>query len=113
MKPFHANANAEVKMPSLLDTRYEKESNVVTRQVAGEIILVPIVRRIGEEACLYTLDEIAAFLWEKLDGEQTGRSLAEALQTSYSVEPSQAETDVEAFLQQLESIGAIRSAPSQ
>ncbi len=100
-------------MPNLLDTRYEKQSTVVTRKVAGEVILVPIVRRIGEEACLYTLDEIAAFLWERIDGEQTGRSLAETLRASYSVESPQAETDVQVFLQQLESVGAIRSSSPQ
>ena len=96
-----------------LDARFERESNIVTRKVAEEIILVPVIKRIGEEACLYTLDEVAAFLWERLEGQATGRDLAKALKTSYLIDDSQAETDVRTFLEQLESIGAIRALTPQ
>lgn len=99
--------------PDFLDARFERDSNIVTRKVAEEIILVPIVKRIGEEACLYTLDEIAAFLWERLEGPATGWDLTEALKASYHVDESQAETDVRTFLEQLESIGAIRALAPQ
>ena len=91
-----------------LETRFEKNSSIVTREIAGETILVPIVRRIGEEACLYTLDEVGTFLWGNLDGQATGRNLAEILKTSYLVDAAQAETDVRTFLEQLESAGAVR-----
>lgn len=93
----------------LLDARFVKNSSVVTRKVAGETILVPISRSIGNEPCLYTLDDTAAFLWERLDGERTGRDLARELTTSYEVAKEQAETDVQAFLEQLKSVELVRS----
>ena len=92
-----------------LDIKFEKNPSVVTRKVAGETILVPISRSIGNEPCLYTLDDTAAFLWERLDGHRHGRDLARELTLSYEVSPEQAETDVQAFLEQLKSVELIRT----
>jgi hypothetical protein len=94
---------------ALLDMKFEKSPSVVTRKVAGETILVPISRSIGNEPCLYTLDDTATFLWERLDGQRAGRDLAKELTVSYEVATKQAETDVQAFLEQLKSVELIRS----
>ena len=92
----------------LLDIRFEHEPAIVTRQVAGEVILVPTRRIMGDEGALFTLDDVAAFLWERLDGKRSGRDLITALESAYSAEPGQAERDVRIFLEQLQSIEAIR-----
>jgi len=91
----------------ILEMRFERQPTMVTRLVAGETILVPIIRQMGEEASLYTLDEVATFLWEHLDGQHTGCDLVKALTQTYAVEAAQAEKDVRSFLEQLKSIEAI------
>lgn len=91
----------------LLNVKFEHASTVVMRRVAGEVILVPVTPRVREDPCLYTLDEVAAFLWEGIDGNRTGRDLTEALRAAYAVEIGQAEADVRQFLGQLESIQVI------
>ena len=95
-----------------LDVRLEHEPTIVTRRVADEVILVPTTR-MGDDAALFTLDEVAAFLWERLDGRRTGRDLISALVSAYAVEPEQAEQDVRTFLTQLESIQAIRAVAAE
>ena len=95
-------------MTSLLDVQFETHPSIVTRKVAGEVILVPVSGRI-EEPCLYTLSETAAFLWEQLNGKKTGQDLARALESNFEVEKAQADTDVQIFLEQLQTINAIRS----
>jgi len=85
---------------------------MVARRVAGEIILVPTKSQIHEDVALYTLDEVAAFLWEQLDGRQNGWDLVQTLLTTYAVEPSQAQEDTCQFLEQLKSIEAIRPSES-
>ena len=95
-----------------LDLCFERQNAIVTRRVAGEVILVPIDRRIPGEPSLYTLDPVAAFLWESLDGRETGRGIAGRLQEIYEVDSNQAEADVRLFLEQLLSIQAIRSVPA-
>jgi hypothetical protein len=99
----------EMQEIDVLERRYEHDPAVVTRRVAGEVILVP-VRPAREEAALYTLDEVAAFLWERLDGLRTGHELVAALQSEYEVDESRAASDVRVFLEQLLSIEAIRPA---
>ena len=94
-------------MTQVMSTCFEPNPSVVPRKVAGEIILVPVSGRI-EQPCLYTLDETAAFLWERLDGAHTGETLAQELQANFAVEKEQAEADTQAFLEQLQTIGAIR-----
>ncbi len=98
-------------MTDLLNIRFERQPTMVSRRVAGEVLLVPVTRRMGEEASLFTLDEVAAFLWDQMDGHHTGRDLIQALEANYAVESGQAEQDVRAFLDQLQSVEAIRPAP--
>ena len=93
---------------NLLETRFERKPEMVARRVAGEIILVPIKRQIKEDPCLYTLDEMAAFLWEKLERGSTGSELVEALLAQYSVSRELVAQDVQKFLEELLSIEAIR-----
>lgn len=95
-------------MRELLDTCFEHQPTMVTRRIAGEILLVPVNRQVREEACLFTLDDTAAFLWEQIDGKQPGLALIEKLAKEYEIDSAQAEKDVCAFLTQLKEIDAIR-----
>lgn len=97
----------------LLDIQFERISTIVTRRVAGETILVPIVPQMDQDPALYTLDEVAAYLWDLLDGRHTGRDLAAALTDRYQVSIEQAGADIRTFLEQLSSINAIRPAQAQ
>ena len=98
-------------MDDVLNIRFEHEPAMVSRLVAGEMILVP-TQRMSEEAALYALDDVAAFLWERLDGQRTGRDLMAALEADYNTETGNVEQDVRIFLEHLTSIGAIRPASS-
>lgn len=51
-----------------LERLFQKDSSIVSRRIADEVILVPIRRRIGEVECLYTLNEAGARIWELIDG---------------------------------------------
>jgi hypothetical protein len=94
----------------LLELPFRRQPAIVTRRVAGEVILVPVTGRMAQEGSLYTLNGTSAFLWERLDGRRTGRDLVRDLEESYEVEGPKAESDVQAFLSQLQEIGAIASA---
>ena len=51
-----------------LERLFQRDSSIVSRKIADEVILVPIRRRIGEVECLYTLNEAGARIWELIDG---------------------------------------------
>ncbi len=91
-----------------LEARYEKDPNIVYREIAGEAILVPIHRGVGDMDSIYTLNEVGVFLWKRLDGDTRAEDLKAALLDEYDVSARVAEADLFEFLQNLEELGAVR-----
>jgi hypothetical protein len=93
-----------------LDQKLARSERVVGRRVAGEYVLVPIVARGADANAIYTLNAVGAFIWERLDGVTTGRSLVTALVDAFDVEPARAQEDYLSFVSQLSSVGALTPA---
>lgn len=93
---------------NILDKCFVKESDLVTRDVAGERIIVPIKGHVGDLEGVFTLNELGSVIWELINGRTTVRELAEAVQNEYDVGAAEAEKDVVDFLQSLEDAGLIR-----
>ena len=91
-----------------LETCFAKENDLVTRDIAGENIIVPIKGHVGDLEGIFTLNEVGAMIWRLIDGKTTGHQLAEAVRDEYDVDASEAEQDVVDFLQSLEDAGLIR-----
>ena len=91
-----------------LDTCFAKEKDLVTRDIAGENIIVPIKGHVGDLEGIFTLNEVGAMIWQLMDGQTTGRQLVEAVRDEYNVEATEAEKDVVDFLRSLEDAGLIR-----
>ena len=53
-----------------LQKKYRKNENFVYRMIKHETILVPIKDNVGDMDSLYNLNEVGAFVWERLDGEK-------------------------------------------
>jgi hypothetical protein len=81
---------------------------IVTRQIAGECLLVPIAGRGANLDAIYDLNPVGAFIWEHLDGATPGRSVVTALMERFAVELEQATEDYREFAAQLMTIGAVR-----
>ena len=94
-------------MSEILDNHYLSHPSIITRQVAGETILVPVSRRVSSEPALYTLDETGAFLWQRLNTGASGRALVESILASYAADRAQVEQDVRQFLAELIAIEAV------
>ena len=91
-----------------LERRYEKDASIVHRNIAGETILVPIRRHVADLESIYTLDEVAARIWELIDGQRRVSEIRNAIVEEYEVSPDVAEADLMEFIQQLEAIGGVR-----
>ncbi len=81
---------------------------MVGRRIGDEYVLVPIVGRGADVDSLFTLSPVAAFIWERLDGTQTGDAILDAILECFDVPRERAEQDYLAFLTQLLSIRAVR-----
>jgi hypothetical protein len=98
---------SEEQRPGWLDHRYEKNAGMVSRQIGDEFILVPIRRNVADLESVFTLGGTGVRIWELLDDRPTGRELCERIVEEFEVEPTQAESDVLEFLQQLKEIDGI------
>jgi hypothetical protein len=91
----------------LVAIRYVKDPSVVYREIAGEAILVPIQRNADDMQSIYTLDSVGADIWKLIDGERDLGDILDALLGEYDVEASVLSKDLDEFIEQLASIGAI------
>ena len=69
--------------------------DVVSREIEGELIIVPIASGIGDmEDELYTLNETGRAIWQRLDGKRTLGDVATDLTVHYSGSQDQITRDV-------------------
>jgi len=91
----------------ILDKVYRKNESIVSRKIADEFILVPIRQNVGDLESIYTLNEVAARIWELIDGKRKIREIKERIIEEYEVTPEEAEKDLLVHLQQMEKIKAV------
>lgn len=75
--------------------------------IGGEKMAVPITVNDGGLAGLIRLNEVGAFLWEKLQGGTTEADLVKALTSEYDVKEEKATADVKKFLEKLRTKGLL------
>lgn len=90
-----------------LEKIYKKSDSIVSRKIADEVILVPIRQDVGDLDSIYTLNEIAAYVWELVDGERTVKEIRDIIVSEYEVSSIKAGEDITECLRQLESINAV------
>jgi len=78
-----------------LDGIYTVSDNIVAREIEGEIIIVPLVSGIGDlEDELFTLNETARVMWDKLDGNKSLRLVIDELAEDYEASKADIKEDV-------------------
>ena len=93
-----------------LDTLYSHAANIVSREIAGEVILVPIRDNVGDLNSIYTLNETAATIWALLDGEHTLAQVRDTVVAEFETTAIEAEGDLLELIAQLEHVGAVQQA---
>lgn len=79
----------------------------VTREVAGETILVPVGQAVLSLNGMLVLNECGRFLWDRLQTAESEERLTEALLEAYEVDRQTAEADVRDFLAELRRLGIL------
>ena len=77
------------------------------RNIAGDTVLVPIGRTVYESNGLFILNEVGAFLWDRLESAESDEWLLEALLEEYEVDEETARKDVREFLDKLREMGIL------
>ena len=89
------------------DTIYRKNPDVVSRNIAGETVLVPISEKTQTAGRLFTLNEVGAFIWESLDGEESVEGILNRILDRYDVGEKSASADLVELIESMERCGMI------
>jgi hypothetical protein len=73
-----------------LTTCYIKQTNFVTREIAGETIVVPVRNNVGDLDSIYTLNELGTLIWQLIDGKNNVTQIIDAICGAYDVTPEEA-----------------------
>jgi len=91
----------------LLTSIFHKDPNIVCREIAGEMILVPIRSNVSDMASIYTLNETAAVIWQQLDGRHTLNDIKQVVIDQFDVSQEEAEQDLFELISKLAEVGAL------
>ena len=83
------------------EKKFCRDEAVVTRDIVGETILVPIRGKLADMQRIFTLNDVGAFVWANLDGERSLGEICEDLRTEFDVHKEQAEKDLGDFISDL------------
>jgi hypothetical protein len=92
----------------LIVSLIDKKKNIISKKINNEYILVPLTGNVANMKSLYTLNETAAFLWEKIDGTKTINQLAEEIVQEFDVEIKEAIFDTNNFIYKINELLIIK-----
>lgn len=93
---------------TLNEKRFERNPDFIYRRIVDESVLVPLRDNVADMNCIYTLNGMGAFLWEQLATPATGAELENAVMEEYEADPEVLVKDLENFLAEMVSIGALK-----
>jgi coenzyme PQQ synthesis protein D (PqqD) len=92
--------------------RYIQSSSVVSRDVAGETLVVPIRGGVGDLDSIFSFNPLGSELWGLLGTGITVEEMVGWVVERYDVSTDQAAADIQAFLSELNRSGLIHSERS-
>ena len=86
---------------------YVRSDTVVSRVIAGETLIVPISKGVGDLASIYSLNPVATTIWEAISRPRSKDEIVQLIAREFEGESKQIERDLEAFLLEMESVGLV------
>ena len=85
----------------------ELKKELVLRDIAGDFVLIPTGTTVLENNGLFTINEVAARIWELLPGAESAAALTDALAEEYDADRDTLDRAVAEFLDKLRSLGIL------
>ena len=78
-----------------------KRDEIVSREIAGETILVPIRGKLVDLQRIFSVNPVGAHIWQQLDGKRTLAEVRDSVLATFDVEEGRAEADLQEFVAEL------------
>lgn len=85
----------------------KKSDDVVTREIEGKVILMPLHKSSKDLNYIYTLNETASRAWNLFDGKTTLETVRDNLVEMHDVAGEKVEKELAEFVKDLKSIKAV------
>ena len=97
MISFFSTENMKVDFES----QYGQKEGVITREIAGETVLVPVSGQLANLQKIFYLDPVSRFIWGRLDGKKSLADICLEVETNFEVSSEQVHKDTIAFMKDL------------
>jgi hypothetical protein len=95
---------------NLIVQRADGRQSFVTRQIAGETLIVPVTGHVMDLESIYVLNPVGSRIWELLRSPITSHRIAEIVASEFAVTAERAVEDVAEFLDALRARELIQPA---
>jgi len=108
-KKYSSCGNAGKALPKVTMGIKPKQltERIVTREIEGNTILMPLVKTSKELNYIFTLNGSATKVWEQFNGKTTLSDIGNTLSQTYNVTEARLERELKEFVKDLASIKAI------
>lgn len=89
------------------ETQIKRNDDFIFRKIVNEMILVPVKHDVADMEHIFTLNEVGAFVWEKLSKSSTIEELQQDILDEFEVDLAMAQQDLQVFLEDLEAFQAL------
>lgn len=79
-------------------------TNFATKQVGNDLVLVPMKDNVAEMNTMFTLNEVASFIWDNLTEDSSNETLLAAILSEFDIDEVTAVADLNEFLAQIENM---------
>ena len=106
----NSGEETDLRMGMGLSGVFRKSDNMVSRNIAGETIIVPIRGNLADMQRIFAISAVAEHIWENLDGEKSLDEIRDDIVATFDVEKAQADADLQEFIAELLEAGLILEA---
>ena len=90
-------------------SRFVRSDSVVSRVIAGETLIVPVRRGVGDLASIYSLNPVATAIWQALAEPRSTDEIVQVVTEEFEAEAEKIVMDVQAFLGEMQSTGLVQT----
>ena len=80
---------------------FKKKKEIVSREIAGETILVPISGKLADMQRIFSLNPVAEYIWNQLNGKRNLQEISGNILSVFDVNKEQVYADVQEFIAEL------------
>ena len=91
-------------------SRFVRSNSVVSRVIAGETLIVPVRRGVGDLASIYSLNPVATAIWQVLAEPRSTDEVVRVVADEFEAEAEKIVADVQSFLAEMQSAGLVNDA---